>query len=224
MKMLIIEDEPVLLDEIESYFTALDFICEQATTFNDAEQKLRDYVYDMVVLDITLPDGSGLELLKKIKQRQNETGILILSAKDSLQDKLCGLNLGADDYLTKPFYVEELNARVNAIYRRKTLKGEDKIAFDDFLIEPLSKSVSFKQQEISLTRKECDLLIYFVINKNRVVSKASIVEHLWGDHFDQNDNFDTIYVHMKNLRKKLNTASGKDYIKTVYGIGYKFTF
>ena len=224
MKMLIIEDEPVLLDEIETYFTALDFICEQATTFIDAEQKLRDYVYDMVVLDITLPDGSGMDLLKKIKQKQKETGILILSAKDSLQDKLYGLNLGADDYLTKPFYLEELNARVNAIYRRKTLKGEEKIAFDDFVIEPISKSVSFKHKEITLTRKECDMLIYFVINKNRVVSKTSIVEHLWGDHFDQNDNFDTVYVHMKNLRKKLSIASGKDYIKTVYGIGYKFTF
>lgn len=224
MKMLIIEDEPVLLDEIETYFTALDFICEQATTFSDAEQKLRDYVYDMVVLDIMLPDGSGMDLLKKIKQKQNETGILILSAKDSLQDKLCGLNLGADDYLTKPFYLEELNARVNAIYRRKTLKGEEKIAFDGFIIEPISRSVSFKEKEITLTRKECDMLIYFVINKNRVVSKTSIVEHLWGDHFDQNDNFDTVYVHMKNLRKKLSIASGKDYIKTVYGIGYKFTF
>lgn len=224
MKMLIIEDEPVLLDEIETYFTALDFICEQATTFGDAEQKLRDYVYDMVVLDIMLPDGSGMDLLKKIKQKQNETGILILSAKDSLQDKLCGLNLGADDYLTKPFYLEELNARVNAIYRRKTLRGEEKIEFDGFIIEPISKSVCFKGKEITLTRKECDMLIYFVINKNRVVSKASIVEHLWGDHFDQNDNFDTVYVHMKNLRKKLSIASGKDYIKTVYGIGYKFTF
>lgn len=224
MKMLIIEDEPVLLDEIETYFTALDIICEQATTFSDAEQKLRDYVYDMVVLDIMLPDGSGMDLLKKIKQKQNETGILILSAKDSLQDKLCGLNMGADDYLTKPFYLEELNARVNAIYRRKTLKGEEKIAFDGFIIEPISRSISFKEKEITLTRKECDMLIYFVINKNRVVSKTSIVEHLWGDHFDQNDNFDTVYVHMKNLRKKLSIASGKDYIKTVYGIGYKFTF
>ncbi|WP_316791327.1 response regulator transcription factor [Pedobacter frigoris] len=224
MKILLIEDEPVLLDEIETYFTALDFVCEQATTFNDAEQKLRDYIYDVVVLDIMLPDGSGMDLVKKIKQKQIETGILILSAKDSLQDKLCGLNLGADDYLTKPFYLEELNARVNAIYRRKMLKGEEKITFDGFMIEPISKSVSFKNSEISLTKKECDMLIYFVINKNRVVSKASIIEHLWGDHFDQNDNFDTVYVHMKNLRKKLINVSGKDYIKTIYGIGYKFTF
>lgn len=224
MKILLVEDEPVLLEEIESYFTALDFICEQATTFRFAEQKLRDYLYDIVVLDITLPDGNGIDLIEHIRHQQTETGILILSAKDSLQDKLKGLNLGADDYLTKPFFLEELNARVNAIYRRKALKGNDQINFDGFSIEPLTKTISFKGEEVSLTRKECDLLIYFVVNKNRVVSRSAIIEHLWGDHFDQNDNFDTIYVHMKNLRKKLSMTSGKDYIKTVYGIGYKFTF
>jgi len=224
MKVLFVEDEPVLLDEMETYFNSLDFVCEQAITFCQAEQKLRDYMYDVVVLDITLPDGSGIDLIEDIRRSNMETGILILSAKDSLQDKLKGLNLGADDYLTKPFYLEELNARVNAIYRRKTLKGAEQIAFDDFTMEPLSKSLFFKGSEVNLTRKEYDMLIYFVINKNRVVSKTSIVEHLWGDHFDQNDNFDTVYVHMKNLRKKLSSVSGKEYIKTVYGMGYKFTF
>ncbi|MHA4895338.1 response regulator transcription factor [Pedobacter sp. PWIIR3] len=223
MKILLVEDEPVLLDEIGCYFNSLNFICELANTFTAAEQKLRDYLYDMVILDITLPDGNGINLIKRIKQKNLETGIIILSAKHSLSDKLSGLNLGADDYLTKPFFLEELNARINAIYRRKALKGEIEISFDDFKIEPLSKAVSFKNQEINLTRKECDILIYFVINKNRILSRASIVEHLWGDHFDQNDNFDTIYVHMKNLRKKLSTVSGKDYIKTIYGIGYKFS-
>lgn len=224
MKVLFVEDEPVLLDEMETYFSSLDFVCEQAATFCQAEQKLRNYMYDIVVLDITLPDGSGIDLIEDIRNSNMETGILILSAKDSLQDKLKGLNLGADDYLTKPFYLEELNARVNAIYRRKTLKGAEQIAFDDFTMEPLSKSLFFKDLEINLTRKEYDMLTYFVINRNRVVSKTSIVEHLWGDHFDQNDNFDTVYVHMKNLRKKLSSVSGKEYIKTVYGMGYKFTF
>lgn len=224
MKVLFVEDEPVLLEEMETYFHSLDFICEQAATFNQAAQKLRDYMYDVVVLDITLPDGNGIDLIGDIRNSNMETGILILSARDSLQDKLQGLNLGADDYLTKPFYLEELNARVNAIYRRKALKGVEQITFDDFTMEPLSKSLFFRSTEVGLTRKEYDLLIYFVINKNRVVSKNSIVEHLWGDHFDQNDNFDTVYVHMKNLRKKLSNLSGKDYIKTVYGMGYKFTF
>ncbi|MFP5079533.1 response regulator transcription factor [Pedobacter sp. JCM 36344] len=224
MKVLFVEDEPVLLEEMETYFSSHDCICEQAVTFVQAEQKLRDYTYDVVVLDITLPDGSGIDLIEDIRKSHLETGILILSAKDSLQDKLNGLNLGADDYLTKPFYLEELNARVNAIYRRKTLKGVEQITFDDFTMHPSSKSFFFKESEVSLTRKEYDMLIYFVINKNRVVSKASIVEHLWGDHFDQSDNFDTVYVHMKNLRKKLCNISGKDYIKTVYGMGYKFTY
>ncbi|KQC00715.1 response regulator transcription factor [Pedobacter sp. Hv1] len=224
MKILLVEDEPVLLDEIATYFKSHHFTCEHATTFKHAEQKLTDYLYDIVVLDITLPDGNGIELIEKIKQKHLETGILMLSAKHSLQDKLNGFNLGADDYLTKPFYLEELNARVNAIYRRKALKGAEKITFDGITIEPLSKSITFQNQEIGLTRKECELLIYFVINKDRVVSRTSIVEHLWGDHFDQNDSFDTIYVHMMNLRKKLLKTSGKDYIKTVYGIGYKFTF
>lgn len=222
MKILLIEDEPVLLDEIGTYFNEQDCICELATTFSSAEQKLTDYLYDIVVLDITLPDGNGIDLIAKIKNKHLETGILILSAKDSLSDKLKGLNLGADDYLTKPFYLEELNARVNAIYRRKALKGIDQIAFNGFTIEPLSKTIAFEDKEISLTRKECDILIYFVINKNRVVSRNSIVEHLWGDNFDQNDNFDTVYVHVMNLRKKLIKASGQDYIQTVYGIGYKF--
>ncbi|MES2456960.1 MAG: response regulator transcription factor [Bacteroidota bacterium] len=222
MKVLFIEDEPVLLDEMETYFNSLNFICEQAPTFRQAAQKLRDHSYDIVVLDITLPDGNGIDLIHDIRKNHLETGILILSAKDSLQDKLQGLNLGADDYLTKPFFLEELNARVNAIYRRKTLKGVEEICFDDFSMDPLSKSLFFKGETVNLTRKEYDMLVYFVVNRNRVVSKPSIVEHLWGDHFDQNDNFDTVYVHMKNLRKKLSAPSGKDYIKTVYGMGYKF--
>lgn len=223
MKILFVEDEPVLLEEMETYFSSLDFICEQAATFCIAEQKLRDYIYDIVVLDITLPDGTGINLIEDIRKCNIETGIVILSARDTLQDKLNALNRGADDYLTKPFYLEELSARVNALYRRKALKGIERIAFDNFIIEPLSKSLFFKEEGISLTRTEYDMLTYFVVNKNRVLSKSSIVEHLWGDHFDQTDNFDTVYVHMKNLRKKLSNASGKDYIKTVYGMGYKFT-
>ncbi|WP_316839851.1 response regulator transcription factor [Pedobacter gandavensis] len=224
MKILFVEDEPVLLEEMESYFSSLNFICEQASTFCQAEQKLRDFIYDIVVLDVSLPDGTGINLIEDIKRCSLETGILILSARNSLQDKLSGLNLGADDYLTKPFFLEELSARVNALYRRKTLKGIEHITFDDFKVDPQSKMLFFKSDEISLTRKEYDMLIYFVVNKNRVVGKSSIIEHLWGDHFDQNDNFDTVYVHIMNLRKKLSKAAGKDYIKTVYGMGYKFTY
>lgn len=224
MKLLFIEDEPVLLEEMLGYFSSLGYVCEQAATFGQAQEKINTYIYDIVVLDITLPDGTGMELIASIRAQHAETGIFILSARDSLSDKLEGLNLGADDYLTKPFYLEELNARISALYRRKTLKGAENISFDQFTIMPLSKMLFFNEDEITLTKKEYELLIYFVINKNRVVSKSSIAEHLWGDHFDQSDNFDTVYVHMMNLRKKLSNAGNKDYIRTVYGVGYKFTY
>lgn len=222
MKLLFVEDEPVLVEEMVNYFSSLGYLCEQAKTFNQAREKINAYNYDNIVLDITLPDGIGMQLIASIREHNSDTGILIVSAKDSLSDKLEGLNLGADDYMTKPFYLEELNARIHALYRRKTLKGTDHISFDDFTIDPLAKMLFYKGKEISLTRKEYELLIYFTINKNRVVSKPSIAEHLWGDHFDQADNFDTVYVHLMNLRKKLSLHSQKDYIKTVYGMGYKF--
>lgn len=223
MKLLFVEDEPVLVEEMVTYFSSLGYVCEHANNFNQAQEKINAYNYDNVVLDITLPDGTGMKLISTIRKHNADTGIVILSAKDSLSDKLEGLNMGADDYLTKPFYLEELNARIYALYRRKTLKGSDHITFDEFKVDPLSKMLYYKDEVISLTKKEYELLIYFVVNKNRVVSKPSIAEHLWGDHFDQADNFDTVYVHMKNLRKKLNQHSEKDYVKTVYGMGYKFT-
>lgn len=224
MKLLFVEDEPVLLKEMEGYFSSLNYICEQAPTYYQASVKLNNYSYDIVVLDISLPDGNGIDLIQGIRVHHPETGIMILSARDSLQDKLKGLNLGADDYLTKPFYVEELNARINALYRRKALKGANEVGFDDFNLDLDSKLLFFRKSAIALTRKEFEMLIYFVVNKNRVMSKSSIAEHLWGDHVDQFDNFDTLYAHIKNLRKKLINASGKDYIKSVYGMGYKFTF
>jgi len=224
MKLLFVEDEPVLLQEMESYFSSLNYICERAPNYQQASQKLSNYSYDIVVLDISLPDGNGIDLIQGIREQHPETGIMILSARDSLQDKLKGLNLGADDYLTKPFYVEELNARINALYRRKALKGANEVVFDDFNLDLDSKLLFFKVTAIALTRKEFEMLIYFVVNKNRVMSKSSIAEHLWGDHVDQFDNFDTLYAHIKNLRKKLISASGKDYIKSVYGMGYKFSF
>ncbi|SEN70240.1 DNA-binding response regulator, OmpR family, contains REC and winged-helix (wHTH) domain [bacterium A37T11] len=222
MKLLFVEDETATLKVMEDYFSSLNFVCEQAATFRLAEEKLHTYFYDIVVLDISLPDGSGMDLIPTIRSKQVETGILILSAKNSLADKLAGFHLGADDYLTKPCHLEELNARINAIYRRKILKGAEQICFDDFIIEPMAKLLFYKKEQIILTRKEYELLVYFVVNKHRVVSKSAIAEHLWGDHFDQADNFDTVYVHMRNLRQKLKHASSKDYIKTTYGMGYKF--
>lgn len=223
MKVLFVEDEPVLAEEMLGYFSAQGFLCESAPTYATASEKIDSYNYDVVVIDIGLPDGSGMNLITCVSRQNEETGIMIVSAKNSLNDKLEGLNLGADDYLTKPFYVEELNARLHALYRRKMLKGNRQIVFDNFTVDPLSKILLHKGREISLTKKEYQLLLYFIVNKERVVSKPSIAEHIWGDNFDQADNFDTVYVHLMNLRKKLNQASGKDYIKTVYGFGYRFT-
>ncbi len=209
---------------METYFKSLDFICEKALTFRQAEEKITSYKYDVVILDITLPDGNGIDLIPVIREGNPDAGVLILSAKDSVHDKVRGLNLGADDYLTKPFFVEELNARINALFRRKAFKGADEVSFDDFRIDLSAKLLFHKDVTISLTRKEYEMLLYFVVNKGRVLSKASITEHLWGDHFDQLDNFDALYVHIKNLRKKLVSASGTDYLKAMYGMGYKLNF
>jgi DNA-binding response OmpR family regulator len=222
MRLLIVEDEPVLVDDLYSYFRQQGFECEIATCFSHGEEKILNSHFDMVVLDISLPGGSGLKLLQVLKELSHKTGILVVSAKDSLEDKLHGLNLGADDYITKPFYLEELNARINALWRRKFLNGSMIIEFDGFKIDPNAKSVVFDSKELVLTKKEFELLLFLVLNKNRVVSKQSVAEHLWGDHYDLEDNYDAVYMHTMNLRKKIKKACRFDYIKTVYGMGYKF--
>ncbi|MCJ8165365.1 response regulator transcription factor [Pontibacter sp. E15-1] len=223
MKLLIIEDEPLLLGEIENYMAEHGFLCEHATTFSSAQEKIMLYHYDAVVLDITLPDGNGLELLKQLKRRGSEAGVLIVSAKDSLHDKLTGLNLGADDYITKPFHLEELNARINALIRRKSYHGHEVMQVDDALhIDTAAKVASVNGQELTLTKKEYELLLYFVVNRKRMLSHQSIAEHLWGDSYDMTDNYNFVYLQIKNLRKKLTSATGHDYIKTVYGMGYKW--
>lgn len=222
MKVLLVEDEPYLLDEMSQYLKEHGYRCEHGTTYSEAEERIHLYHYDLVILDITLPGGNGLNLLKDLKSKQPHTGVLIVSAKNSLVDKVAGLELGADDYITKPFHLEELNARVFALLRRRSFEGENTIEFDHFLINMESRTVQFKEELLSLTKKEYELLLYFIINKNRVVSHQSIAEHLWGDHYDLVDNYDTVYVHTMNLRKKLGAYSTKDFIKTVHGIGYKW--
>lgn len=222
MKLLLVEDEPLLLEEMESYLTEQGYRCEKATTFEEGEDKITLYQYDAIVLDITLPDGTGLQLLDLLKKQKKDTGILIVSAKDSLRDKLTGLEMGADDYITKPFHLEELNARINALLRRKSFNGHNDIVIDNLVIDTAAQEVKWQNNIIGLTKKEYELLLYFIVNKNRVVSRQSIAEHLWGDHYDMADNYDTVYVHTMNLRKKLSTHTGMDYIKTVYGVGYKF--
>ncbi|MBX3239885.1 MAG: response regulator transcription factor [Chitinophagaceae bacterium] len=222
MNAFIIEDEELLQEEISAYLTERGFNCEAASTYEKAERNISLFDYDIVILDITLPGGNGIELLKKMKREKKDTGIVIISARDSLTDKLSGLDLGADDYITKPFYMEELNARINAILRRRSLGINDIIRIDDLEVDTNAKTVFHGKTEITLTKKEYELLLYFIINKNRVVSKQSILAHLWGDEYADSESIDTIYVHTMNLRKKLVSHTGIDYIKTVYGMGYKW--
>jgi DNA-binding response OmpR family regulator len=223
MKILIIEDEIELLIAMSNFLVREQYICELAESFLKADEKLSIYEYDIILLDISLPDGNGLELLKTIKKFQIKAGIIIISAKDSLDDKITGLDLGADDYLTKPFQLSELNSRIKAVLRRRQFDGSNILNFNEISVNTDSKSVSVNQHQIVLTKKEYDLLLYFIINKNRVLTKEALAEHLWNDNIDMADSFDFIYTHLNNIRRKIRTAGGADYIKTIYGMGYKFS-
>lgn len=222
MKILIIEDEEGLRESIEEYFTGEGNICETASSYQTAMVKVNLYRYDCILLDITLPGGNGIEILKKIKESNYPDGVLIISAKNSLDDRLEGLNIGADDYLVKPFHLSELKARVSAIIRRKTFNGSNLLLFNEITIDLLAKEVKVGKLTVKLTRKEYALLLYFIANKGKVVSKNAIAEHLWGDGIDMANNFDFIYSHIKNIRKKLMEAGCNDYIQAAYGMGYKF--
>jgi DNA-binding response OmpR family regulator len=224
MKLLLIEDEPLLLDEMNTYLSEQGYRCEQACNFYEGQEKLHLYQYDIVVLDITLPGGNGLALLETLKSQNKNPGVLIVSAKNSLHDKISGLQLGADDYITKPFHMEELHARIFALLRRRSFDGENEIRIGELVINIASKTVIFQDLPVALTKKEYELLLYFAINKNRVVSRQSIAEHLWGDHYDIADNYDTVYVHINTLRKKLVAYTPHDYIVTVHGMGYKWKY
>jgi len=222
MKLLIVEDEIELLNTTSGYLENEDFVCECAPNFFEAEDKLISYKYDVVILDINLPDGNGLDLLKFIKEKSPETGVLIVSAKDSLDDRLKGLDLGADDYITKPFHLAELNSRVNSLLRRRKYEGSNNIIYNEIEIDSVAKTAIANDITLDLTKKEYFLLLYFITNKNRVLTKEAIAEHLWGDNIDMVDNFDFIYTHMRNLRKKLKKSGANDYLQTIYGLGYKF--
>lgn len=223
MKILIIEDEVELLIAMNNFLVKEHYICELAENFNKADEKLFINEYDIILLDITLPDGNGLELLKSIKKQHIKSGIIIISAKNSLDDKITGLDLGADDYITKPFQLSELNSRIKAVIRRRQFDGSNILNYNEISIDTDSKTVTINGTDIVLTKKEYDILIYFIVNKNRVLTKEAIAEHLWDDNIDLADSFDFIYTHLNNIRKKIKRAGGTDYIKTIYGMGYKFT-
>lgn len=223
MKILLIEDEKELASEIQSFLTGDNAVCETAYSFGEGLEKVNLHEYDCAVIDITLPGGSGLNIVEELKRISPGTGVVIISAKDSLSDKLTGLDLGADDYLTKPFHLAELNARIKSVLRRRQFKGEKQININEIIIIPDKREVHINENRPDLTRKEYDLLLYLVNNKERVVTKESIAEHIWGDQADSFGNLDFVYSQIKNLRKKMIESGSGDYIKTVYGVGYKFT-
>jgi DNA-binding response OmpR family regulator len=222
MKILIIEDEKTLNESIVFYLKNEGFVCETVLNYSEASQKINDYFYDVVVIDILLPDGNGLDIIRELKANNHDSGIIIISAKNSLEDKLTGLDLGADDYITKPFHLAELNSRIKSVIRRRKFKGNKEIVFNEIRINPETAEVAVNNQIVNLTKKEYDLLLFFISNKNRVLTKETIAEHLWGDNIDLVDSLDFIFSHIKNLRKKIETNGGKNYIQTIYGMGYKF--
>ncbi len=222
MKVLIIEDNEELAGSVRDFLVREGYVCEMAPDFATAEEKLYMFQYDCILLDIMLPDGDGLKLMHLIRAEQTQANILITSAKNGLDDKIQGLEDGADDYITKPFHLPELHARIRAIYRRKNLDGSNIVRFNEISLNTTTMEAQINEVPLDVTRKEFDLLLYFIVNKNRVLSRQSIAAHLWGDYTDDLANFDFVYQHVKNLRKKIGAVQGKDYIGTVYGIGYKF--
>lgn len=223
MKILIIEDEPSLRVLIQRSLEKERYVVEAAADFQSGLRKIEDYDYDCVLLDIMLPDGNGLNLLEQLKKMRKRENVIIISAKDSLDDKVLGLELGADDYLPKPFHLAELNARIKSVIRRQRRDGEMDIRLANIRIVPDTFQVFVDDKEIELNRKEYDILLYFANRPGRLVNKNTLAESVWGDHIDQVDNFDFIYAQIKNLRKKLKDAGALAELKAVYGFGYKMT-
>lgn len=223
MKILIIEDEPSLRELIQRSLEKERYVVEAAADFQSGLRKIENYDYDCVLLDIMLPDGNGLNLLEQLKKMHKRENVIIISAKDSLDDKVLGLELGADDYLPKPFHLAELNARIKSVIRRQRRDGEMDIRLANIRIVPDTFQVFVDDKEIELNRKEYDILLYFANRPGRLVNKNTLAESVWGDHIDQVDNFDFIYAQIKNLRKKLKDAGALAELKAVYGFGYKMT-
>lgn len=222
MKILVVEDEKELSESIAEYLSGESYLCEFAATYPEALEKIESFSYDCILLDIMLPGGDGIKLLKEIKRLNKEDGVIIISAKNSLNDKIEGLQTGADDYLAKPFHLPELAARIYSVIRRKQFGNSNVITQNEITIDILAKTVKVNDQTVTLTKKEFDLLLYFISNKNRVISKNALAEHISGDIADMMDSYDFVYAHIKNLKKKLSDADYGNYLKTIYGSGYKW--
>lgn len=222
MKILVVEDDKDLIEIITKSLENERYIVSQAKDYNTALMKISDYDYDCILLDIMLPDGSGLDLLRELDDIGKNSNVIILSAKDSIEDKVKGLDLGADDYLAKPFHLAELHARIKSLLRRNQREGEKTVSFGNIEVFPEKFQVVVNGSILELNRKEYDILLYFMMRPNRLVNKSLLAESVWGDHIDQVDNFDFIYAQIKNLRKRLKDAGATPELKAVYGIGYKF--
>lgn len=223
MKILIVEDEIELREILEASLLKEKYVVESAADYNSALEKISMYDYDCILLDIMIPNGSGLDILEKLKKMDKSDNVIIISAKNSLDDKITGLALGADDYLTKPFHIAELNARIKAVLRRKDLSGKNFIEVGNTVFDIQERTLFVDGISIHLNRKEFDILNYFLLNKNRLVTKTAMAERVWGDHIDQADNYDFIYYQIKNLRKKLEDSNSDILIETIYGVGYKIS-
>ena len=223
MKILVIEDERQLSDSIVEYLSAEKYLCEQSFTYADAKMKVNVYEYDCVLLDLMLPGGDGLDILRDIRKRHNPVGVIIISAKDSLDDKVKGLAIGADDYLPKPFHLSELGMRVYAVIRRMEFSANNVMESSGIRINLMDKSVWTGDKPVTLTKSEYELLLFLISNKGRVVSKNAIAEHLSGEMADMMDNMNFVYTHIKNLKAKLAAAGCANCVRTMYGMGYKWT-
>lgn len=221
MKILIIEDEASLLEVMTSFLEKEQYVVESANTYQGALAKVADYDYDCILLDIMLPDGNGIDLLKELQKIKKNQNVIIISAKDSVEDKVAGLEIGADDYLSKPFHLAELNARIRSVFRRKDLQGDTLVRLENVTVNPTTHEAYVDGNKLELNRKEYNILLYFMTRPNHLIDKAVLAEAVWGDHIDQADNFDFIYTQVKNLRKKMNEAGAGIEIKAVYGLGYK---
>ncbi len=222
MKLLIIEDEVELSNSMVTYLQNENYNCDTAFDFLEGIYKIDSFEYDCILLDISLPGGNGLQILQALQEDDKTDGVIIISARDSIDDKIAGLKLGADDYLPKPFHLSELSARIASVIRRKRFKGSNVLVANDITINVMAKTVEVNKVAIELTKTEFDLLLYLVSNKNRVISKNAIAENISEGNIDSFDSFDFVYSHMKNLKKKLSFAGAEDCIKSIYGMGYKF--
>jgi DNA-binding response OmpR family regulator len=223
MQILIVEDESSLMESMVSYLEMEGFRCEQALDFRTAARVLDKHDYFCMLIDLNLPDGDGLDLVKLARENESESGIIIISARNAIEQRVEGLEVGADDYLVKPFHLSELVARVHSVVRRTRLKGGEVLNFGVIRVLPEERSCFVDEKQVDLTRKELDLLLYFMANRNRVVTKEGIADYLWGEYGGDYGSYDFVYTHLKNLRRKLLDAGCPDYVQNIYGIGYKFS-